>query len=139
MKLIIKKFSSLECFKILSINPNSHLIDVRTEPEWSYVGIPDLSSIKKQALCISWKIYPEMRVNNNFEKQIIKFNIQKNNNLYFICRSGNRSYDAAKFLISKGFTNCFNVSDGFEGKLNQHHKRTSIDGWKFHNLPWKQQ
>ena len=138
MKLIIKEFSSLKCFEILSINPNSHLIDVRTEPEWNYVGIPDLSSIKKQALCISWKIYPEMSVNNNFEKQIIKFNIQKNNNLYFICRSGNRSYDAAKFLISKGFTNCFNVSDGFEGKLNQHNKRASIDGWKFHNLPWKQ-
>ena len=139
MKIIINNSSSFDCFRMLSINQNSHLIDVRTKPEWDYVGIPDLSSIKKQALCISWKIYPEMRVNNNFEKQIIKFNIQKNNNLYFICRSGNRSYDAAKFLISKGFTNCFNVSDGFEGELNQHHKRASIDGWKFHNLPWKQQ
>ena len=62
-----------------------------------------------------------------------------NNNLYFICRSGKRSYDAAKFLISQGFTSCITVSDGFEGKLNQHHKRASIDGWKSHNLPWKQE
>ncbi len=139
MKIIIQNSSSLDCFRMLSINQNSHLIDVRTKPEWDYVGIPDLSSIKKQVLCISWKIYPEMRVNKNFEKQIIKSNIKKNNNLYFICRSGKRSYDATKFLISKGYTNCFNVYDGFEGKLNQHHKRTSIDGWKFHNLPWKQQ
>ncbi len=139
MEIIIKNSSSLDCFRMLSINQNSHLIDVRTKPEWDYVGIPDLSSIKKQVLCISWKIYPEMRVNKNFEKQIIKSNIKKNNNLYFICRSGKRSYDATKFLISKGYTNCFNVYDGFEGKLNQHHKRTSIDGWKFHNLPWKQQ
>ncbi len=139
MEIIINNSSSLDCFRMLSINQNSHLIDVRTKPEWDYVGIPDLSSIKKQVLCISWKIYPEMRVNKNFEKQIIKSNIKKNNNLYFICRSGKRSYDATKFLISKGYTNCFNVYDGFEGKLNQHHKRTSIDGWKFHNLPWKQQ
>ena len=139
MKIIINNSSSFDYFRMLSINQNSHLIDVRTKPEWDYVGIPDLSSIKKQVLCISWKIYPEMRVNKNFEKQIIKLNIQKNNNLYFICRSGKRSYDATKFLISKGYTNCFNVYDGFEGKLNQHHKRTSIDGWKFYNLPWKQQ
>ena len=135
----IKNSSSLECFNILSTDPNSYLIDVRTEPEWTYVGIPDLSSIKKKVLCVSWKIYPEMSINKNFEKQIIESDIQKNNNLYFICRSGKRSYDAAKFLISQGFTSCITVSDGFEGKLNQHHKRASIDGWKSHNLPWKQE
>ncbi len=134
----MKNSSSLECFRILSINPNSHLIDVRTRPEWDYVGVPDLSSIKKKVVFVSWKIYPEMRINKFFENQVLESDIKKNNNLYFICRTGNRSHDAAGFLISRGFTNCFNVSDGFEGKLNQHHKRALINGWQFNNLPWKQ-
>lgn len=139
MRKNIKKISSLECFEKLSSDPLSHLIDVRTRPEWSYVGVPDLSFIKKKVVFVSWKIYPEMKINKHFENQILKYDIQKNHNIYFICRTGNRSYDATRFLIARGFTNCFNVSDGFEGKLNKHHKRALINGWQFNNLPWKQQ
>jgi rhodanese-related sulfurtransferase len=64
--------------------------------------------------------------------------IKKNNLLYLICRSGQRSYNAAKLLLDNGFTNCFNVIDGFEGELNQQKKRSLIDGWKYNNLPWRQ-
>ena len=39
----IKNISSQECFEKLSIEVHSHLIDVRTKPEWVYVGVPDLS------------------------------------------------------------------------------------------------
>ena len=76
--------------------------------------------------------------NKVFENQILESDIKKDSDLYFICRSGQRSYDAAKFLTSKGFTNCFNVIDGFEGKLNHEYQRALIDGWQFNNLPWKQ-
>ena len=78
-----------------------------------------------------------MGTNKFFENQILESSIKKDDNLYFICRSGNRSNNAAKFLTSRGFFNCFNVIDGFEGKLNHEHQRASIDGWQFHNLPWK--
>ena len=63
----IKSFSSLECFERLVNDPNSHLIDVRTKPEWDYVGVPDLSSINKQVTFVSWQIYPEMTINKFFE------------------------------------------------------------------------
>ena len=79
-----------------------------------------------------------MGTNNFFENQILESNIKKDNNLYFICRSGNRSNNAAEFLTSRGFSNCFNVIDGFEGKLNHERQRALIDGWQFNNLPWKQ-
>ena len=135
----IKNISSRECFEKLSIEVNSQLIDVRTKPEWIYVGVPDLSSINKKVIFISWKVYPEMGTNKFFENQILESNIKKNDNLYFICRSGQRSHDAAKFLDSRSFSNCFNVIDGFEGNLNHERQRASIDGWQFNNLPWKQQ
>ena len=134
----IKNISSQECFEKLSIEVNSQLIDVRTKPEWIYVGVPDLSSINKNVILISWQVYPEMETNKFFENQILESNIKKNDNLYFICRSGNRSYNAAEFLTSQGFSHCFNVIDGFEGKLNHKHQRALIDGWQFNNLPWKQ-
>ena len=134
----IKNISSRECFEKLSIEVNSQLIDVRTKPEWIYVGVPDLSSINKKVIFVSWQVYPEMGTNKFFENQILESNIIKDNNLYFICRSGNRSNNAAEFLASRGFSNCFNVIDGFEGKLNHERHRTLIDGWQFNNLPWKQ-
>ena len=135
----IKNISSRECFEKLSIEVNSQLIDVRTKPEWIYVGVPDLSSINKKVIFVSWQVYPEMGTNKFFENQILESNIKKDNNLYFICRSGNRSNNAAEFLASRGFSNCFNVIDGFEGKLNHERQRASIDGWQFNKLPWKQQ
>ena len=133
----IKNISSRECFEKLSIEVNSQLIDVRTKPEWIYVGVPDLSSINKKVIFVSWQVYPEMGTNKFFENQILESNIKKDTNLYFICRSGNRSNNAAEFLISRGFSNCFNVIDGFEGKLNHQHQRALIDGWQFNKLPWK--
>ena len=134
----MKNISSRECFEKLSIEGNSQLIDVRTKPEWIYVGVPDLSSINKKVIFVSWQVYPEMGTNKFFENQILESNIKKDNNLYFICRSGNRSNNAAEFLASRGFSNCFNVIDGFEGKLNHECQRALIDGWQFNNLPWKQ-
>ena len=133
----IKNISSQKCFEKLSTEINSQLIDVRTKPEWTYVGVPDLSSINKNVIFVSWQVYPEMRINKFFENQILESNIKKDDNLYFICRSGNRSNNAAEFLTSRGFSNCFNVIDGFEGKLNHERQRSLIDGWQFNNLPWK--
>ena len=135
---IIKNISSKECFEILSNKADAYLIDVRTLPEWKFVGVPDLSIINKETFFVSWQIYPEMNENKNFKKQILDLGIQTNSNLYFICRSGRRSLYAAKLLINNGFSSCFNIYDGFEGDLNQHKKRSLINGWKYNNLPWKQ-
>ena len=134
----IQNFTSLECYNELSKSLNSYLIDVRTKTEWIFVGVPDLSSINKNVIFVSWLNYPYMQINSFFENQIMEFNIYKNDKLFFLCRSGNRSYSAAEFLTSRGFSNCFNVIDGFEGELNSNHQRSTINGWKFNNLPWEQ-
>ena len=73
----IKNISSRECFEKLSIEVNSQLIDVRTKPEWIYVGVPDLSSINKKVIFVSWQVYPEMGTNKFFENQILESNIKK--------------------------------------------------------------
>jgi len=136
-KKIIQNLSSKKSFEILSKKADVCLIDVRTQPEWQFVGVPDLSLIKKKTFFVSWQIYPLMIENKNFEKKILDMGIKKNNEIHLICRSGQRSYKAASYLLSFGFTKCFNVVDGFEGKLNPLNMRGLIDGWKYNKLPWK--
>tara|TARA_B100001123_G_scaffold449874_2_gene617244 strand:- start:1004 stop:1438 length:435 start_codon:yes stop_codon:yes gene_type:complete len=134
----IEQVDSAECFEQLSKIPNSFLIDVRTKPEWEFNGVPDLSSINKKVIFISWLIYPEMEINSHFEKELSKLNIIKNYKLYFICRSGNRSFEAANFLSTINYNYCFNLTDGFEGDKNKMSQRSTINGWKYNKLPWKQ-
>ena len=130
--------NSFECFKKISENFKSYLIDVRTKPEWQFVGVPDLSSINNSTIFISWQEYPEMNINRNFEKHVVQKSITKNDNIFLICRSGQRSLKAAEYLSSVGYQNCFNVLDGFEGEKDNINHRSSLSGWKFNNLPWKQ-
>ena len=134
----VTNLNSYDCFKKISTNLKSYLIDVRTKPEWEFVGVPDLSTINNSTIFISWQEYPEMNINKNFEKHVVQKNINKNDYIFLICRSGRRSLKAAEYLSSLGYKHCFNISDGFEGNKNNTNHRSKIRGWKFNNLPWKQ-
>ena len=134
----VLSITSIECFNKLSQISNSYLIDVRTKPEWEFIGVPDLSSLNKKTILISWHEYPEMNINKNFETQVVAMKIKKNDNIFLICRSGTRSLHAANHLLECGYQYCFNVSDGFEGYKNSLNQRSTINGWKCNNLPWKQ-
>ena len=134
----VRTVDSLNCFNALKTDKKSHLIDVRTKSEWEFVGVPDLSIIGKNIFCISWRNYPSMTINSFFEKEIINFGLKKDDHLYFLCRSGQRSLQAAEYVVSKGYSHCFNVVDGFEGEKNSKNHRSKINGWKFSQLPWRQ-
>ena len=124
-----------------------YLIDVRSKPELSFVGFPDDKDMKNEVIFCEWAFYPLMEKNLNFEDEILsKLNLENCKNLYFICRSGSRSFHAAnsikvmlnqKIELSKNI-NCINVKFGFEGDLSSDYKRGNLNGWKFSNLPWKQ-
>ena len=83
-------------------------------------------------------MYPEMKINSHFENKINESNIKKNDKLFLICRSGSRSFHSSQFLTLCGYKRCYNVLDGFEGVKNTLSQRSSINGWKYNNLPWKQ-
>lgn len=134
----VGEVSSLDCFQILKTVQSAQLIDVRTASEWYFIGVPDLASINKKIIFISWELFPEMKRNNNFKNEIIKSNFKKDDPLYFLCRSGNRSLRAAKYLASLDYKKCFNIYDGFEGDKDSKKHRSKLNGWKFNELPWIQ-
>src|SRR5262249_59118210 len=51
-----------EAHERLVKNPQAVLIDVRTEPEWAFVGVPAVDRLIR----LSWQAYPQMQVNADF-------------------------------------------------------------------------
>ena len=123
---------------MLKANPEAQLVDVRSHAEWVFAGTPDLSSLNKQTLTISWKLYPHMERNPQFRVQLENAVPDCDTPLYFLCKTGGRSTDAAIAAAEAGYTNCTNIAGGFEGDLNPSNQRGKISGWKASNLPWNQ-
>jgi rhodanese-related sulfurtransferase len=119
-------------------DPRAVLVDVRTKPEWEFVGVPVLDELGRQTLFIPWQIYPAMQVNDRFGDDLLAAGVDKSAPVLFICRSGARSRSAAIAATAAGFRACYNVSGGFEGPHDQARHRGAVDGWKARGLPWTQ-
>ena len=133
---------STDAYGILAGDATSTLIDVRTQAEWAYVGVPDLSSLGKTALFLEWQKFPSMQVDETFVARLSTMletvGVRLGAPLVFICRSGARSRHAATAMTAAGWAPCFNVSDGFEGPLDSWRHRGVTGGWKVGGLPWAQ-
>jgi len=127
-----------QTWKMLAENLDAVLIDVRTEAEYAWVGTPDLSSLGKDALNVPWKMFPDMELNLDFVDHVSGAVPGKNTPLMFMCRSGVRSLQAAEAMTEAGYTKCYNLVGGFEGKHDDDGHRSTVNGWKMDGLPWRQ-
>ena len=117
---MIKQIKSSEVKKFIESNPETVLLDVRTEDEWNSLGKPDTKNfgIKSYFITISQ--------DSNFLESV-KQNINKKNQVLVICAAGGRSIIAANLLANEGY-NTLNISDGFSGNAQD-------PGWKNLGLP----
>lgn len=122
----------------LRTDPDAQMVDVRTDAEWNFVGIADLSAANKAPALIPWQLFPSMQVNAAFTDQMKQAGLKPENKIYFLCRSGVRSMAAAQAAIDAGFPHSYNISDGFEGPPDGAGHRGVTAGWKADNLPWRQ-
>jgi len=125
-------------YQALAEDTDAVLVDVRTDAEWNFVGVPDLSEVGKQVVLIPWQVYPTMQVNGAFAEHLRRAGASPMSKLYFICRSGARSLAAGQAAQAAGFPNAFNVADGFEGPVDADGHRGGVAGWKADGLPWRQ-
>lgn len=124
-----------EAWALLRDESAAVLVDVRTQAEWQFVGVPVLDELGKQPRFVEWSTYPHGIFNNAFVEQAAE-NLDRDTPVLFLCRSGVRSRDAAQEFSAAGFTNAYNISVGFEGPLDELGHRT--DGWRHSGLPWRQ-
>lgn len=126
-----------QAWKLLSENPEAVLVDVRTEAEWRFVGVPDLSSLGRGVVYIEWSCV-DGAPNENFVADLLdQVPAGTDRPVVFICRSGNRSIGAAEAATDAGIAPSYNVLDGFEGHLDAAGHRGAT-GWRAIGLPWRQ-
>lgn len=136
----VKTLTPRQAWQLMQDDPRTVLVDVRSNMEFLFVGHP------KAAVHIPWIDEPDWEINPHFVRQvrelmlggIICDGLEGCAPILLICRSGKRSLEAGRALTEKGFTNVFNIADGFEGELDENHHRSSLGGWRFEGLPWEQ-
>lgn len=120
-----------EAYEVLQSAPGARLVDVRTHAEWDWVGrIPG-------AVEIELLTYPGSRPNPSFLAELEQ-QVDKEALVLFICRSGGRSHNAAQLAMQAGYTQCYNVLEGFEGDKDEAGRRNTKGGWRARGLPWTQ-
>lgn len=133
-----KAITAKEAWQICQDDPRALLIDVRSSMEYLFVGHPT------GAIHVPWIDEPDWIINPDFVTEIRKLALGGLHEaigdvpIIMICRSGNRSADAGVVLMEAGMENVYNIDEGFEGKLDHNHQRSSVGGWRFHGLPWEQ-
>ncbi len=129
-----------QAYQMLKDDPRAILVDIRSSMEFLFVGHA------KGAVHVAWIDEPDWTVNPHFVTDIRKLVLggavcsedEGCAPVILICRSGKRSLEAGKALIKADFHRVYHVDEGFEGELNDHHQRSSLNGWRFHDLPWEQ-
>ena len=129
---MIENLNPQQTWNLWQEHSNALLVDVRTMMEHVFVGHPP------GAIHIAWKEAPDWQMNSHFVSEVEKHQLDKTAPVVLLCRSGQRSLEAAMALQAAGFTHLVNIVDGFEGPLDQQQHRGQIAGWRHDGLPWRQ-
>jgi len=125
-----------QAWRLLREEPDAVLVDVRTAPEWTFVGVPDLSVLGKRVLTVEWNRWPHGH-NDDFLDELAGLGVGPDRPVVFLCRSGHRSAAAARAATDAGIAPAYNVGSGFEGDLDDEGHR-GHGGWRAEGLPWRQ-
>ncbi len=128
-----------EAWDILESTPGAILVDVRTEAEWRFVGVPHTPEGTAAPVFVEWVSYPEGTRNPRFLDQLVEAGVTpgRETPVIFLCRSGQRSIGAAVAATAAGIGPSYNVLEGFEGGKSETGHR-GVQGWQASGLPWHQ-
>ncbi|MDJ0859311.1 MAG: rhodanese-like domain-containing protein [Dinoroseobacter sp.] len=133
-----------ETLAFLTDTPEALMIDVRTQEEIDESGlaegtdaliplfIPDPK--KKDAAMLNPDFFPGIAELANSQQ------LAADHPIVIICRSGNRSAQAANALGQMGFTQVYTVTDGYLGdraKSGPDKGKRTVNGWRNAGLPWE--
>jgi rhodanese-related sulfurtransferase len=120
-----------EAHLLLTLAPQSKLVDVRARADW------DLTGVIPGSVQVEWQTYPGWHLNPYFPQQLKQL-VDHEALAMFICRSGGRSHKAAEAAAQAGFLECYNILEGFEGDRDKVSQQRNLNGWKKAGLPWVQ-
>lgn len=133
-----------EAHRALTENPDILFIDVRDPIEVTFIGHAEGVDKIIPVGIATREVDPEtgqyrMAANQDFVANVDEFvaaqGKTKTDPIIVSCRSGSRSALAARKLIDAGYTNVWNLVEGFEGDKAPDGTRKS-NGWRNAHLPW---
>ncbi len=136
--MTVQRVDPKQAAELLQGRPGAVLLDVRSKVEFDYVGHPT------GAIHVPWKEAPDWAVNPDFVAAVRAALGDAGDGpvterpLLLICRSGARSMSAAQALSETGFKELYNIEEGFEGDKDGEQHRGTVNGWRYHGLPWEQ-
>ena len=137
--------TSADASRALAANPEIVLIDVRTRAEFQFVGHPKAADANIPLMFMDAQSYNGtsgygFTPNRNFREDVDGLmeaqGKPKDAPVFVLCRSGGRSARAVNLLAEAGYTNVWNVVDGFEGGKDKTTGHRTIAGWRHDGLPW---
>ena len=143
-----KYVTSFEAYEMWKTSPSKiKIIDVRTPEEYTFIGhAPMAINIPSMLWTGRWNAEDEefdLKINPEFEA-LVKQKAGLGDMLMVMCRSGVRSAAAVNRLAKAGFSNVYNVTEGFEGDMvtddDSYYKGKRVkNGWKNSPAPWTYQ
>lgn len=129
--------SAEEAARFLETTPQAVMVDVRTPEEIDETGMADgvdaliplaIADPKRGAV-----FNPDFF--RGFAQLAADKGLGPDHPMVIICRSGNRSAQAANALTQMGFTQVYTVTDGYLGDRSAGGQR-DVNGWRNAGLPW---
>src|ERR1700716_143981 len=78
-----------EAWTLLTDNPEAVLVDCRTDAEWRFVGVADLSSLQRDVVYVEWNT-TDGKHNDAFVEDLKAAGVTPGAQpVVFLCRSGN--------------------------------------------------
>ena len=140
-----KYTTSIEAYEMWKANPAKvKIIDCRIAEEYAFVGhAPMAFNIPSMLWTGKWDAEKKdyaLEPNAEFEAQV-KQKAGVDDVILIMCRSGQRSSVSVNRLAKAGFTNVYNIVDGFEGDKvtddESYSKGKRVkNGWKNSPAPW---
>jgi len=130
--------------RALESDPKILFVDVRDPIEITYVGHPaGLDRIVPLRIAThdvdpsngQYKSRENTNFLQDFEHLLEARNKTLSDPIFVSCRSGARSASAVRLLAKAGYTNVWNLIEGFEGDKTPEGAR-ALNGWRNAGLPW---
>ncbi|HDR16074.1 MAG TPA: sulfurtransferase [Desulfobacteraceae bacterium] len=137
--------TALQAYEMWKANPDKvKILDCRTPEEYVYLGHPEMAhNIPSSVWTGVWNAEKKsfaLKENPDFEAEAKK-RFKADDTILIMCRSGNRSAASANRLAEAGFTDVYNMVDGFEGdkvkdEESYYNGKRMKNGWKNSGAPW---
>lgn len=134
-----------ETLEFLTSSPDALMIDVRTEGEIDESGLAEGTDALIPIFIPDPKKKGAAMLNPDFFPGVVELansrQLTPDHPIVIICRSGNRSAQAANALGQMGFTQVYTVTDGYLGdraSSGPEKGQRTVNGWRNAGLPWQE-